>query len=542
MNVSYTYTDPKQSAMGAYEGASRTSQEIALWTPASLSADRDLLPDKPMLDARAKEQIRNDGYAAGGVHIHQDSIVGGRFLLNSKPNLRILRSFNKAFDEQWAVEFQEEFEARFHLYAESSENWLDASRHNTFTELVRLAVGIDVYSGEVLATAEWLRDAGRPYHTAIQMVDVDRLSNPAGVPETKRIRGGIESNKFGAPTVFHIRMAHPSDWDDHNAYWWKPVPIRKPWGRQQVIHLFEQRRPDQSRGVSDIVSVLKQMRMTRKYQDIVLQNAVVNATYAAIIESELPPDAAYPQLGEGGSSTWAQQYMAQIAAYAGGSKNLHIDGVKIPHLYPGTKLRMVNPGNPGGVGTNYEASLLRHIAASFGLSYEQFSRDYTKTNYSSARASMGETWKRMQARKRTVADKFASSISNLLLEELVNRGDVPLPAGVKPSFYYEGQNKDALGQCSWVGASRGQIDELKETQAAILRLNNNLSTLEEESSRLGKDFREVLTQRSREKRMIDELGLATKPQELVKPDTIDTPEQDGEDQETDEDTNNDSTE
>jgi len=533
--MSVEYTPPQQLGIGgAYEGASRTAQEIALWQPASLSADRDLLPEKPLLDARAKDQIRNDGYASGGVHIHQDSIVGGRFLLNAKPNLRILQSFNKGFDEKWSVEFQEEVEARFHVYAESPDNWLDAARLNTFTELVRLAVGIDVYSGEILATAEWIRDGGRPYNTAIQMVDVDRLSNPSGVPETKRIRGGVETNKYGAPIAYHIRMAHPSDWDDQNAYWWKRVPVRKPWGRQQVIHLFEQRRPDQSRGVSDMVSVLKQMKMTRKYQDIVLQNAVINATYAATIESELPPDAVYPQLGEGGSGTWAQQYMQQIAAYSGASKNLHIDGVKIPHLYPGTKLKMVNAGTPGGVGTNYEASLLRHIAASLGLSYEQFAHDYTQTNYSSARASMVETWKRMQSRKRTVADKFASSIYNLFLEELVNRGDLPLPSGVGPVFFYTGQNKDALAQATWVGASRGQIDELKETQAAILRIDNNLSTLEEESARLGKDFREVLSQRSREKRILEEMGLNVVATQLAAPSTVKDPEsgEDNEDKDT----------
>jgi capsid protein len=28
---------------------------------------------------------------------------------------------------------------------------------------------------------------------------------------------------------------------------------------------------------------------------------------------------------------------------------------------------------------------------------------------------------------------------------------------------------EAMSRCDWIGASRGQIDELKETQAAILR-------------------------------------------------------------------------
>jgi lambda family phage portal protein len=256
-----------------------------------------------------------------------------------------------------------------------------------------------------------------------------------------------------------------------------------------------------------MVAALKQMKMTQKYQDIVLQNAVVNATYAATIESELPADAVYPQLGEGSGATWAEQYMQQLAVYAGASKNLHLDGVKIPHLYPGSKLKLQNAGNPGGVGDMFEQSLLRHIAATLGLSYEQFSRDYTQTTYSSARASMLETWKRMMSRKRAVADRFASSIYRLFLEELINKGDVPLPSGIGPDVFYEGQNGDALTQCSWVGASRGQIDELKETQAAVMRIESGLSTYEEECARLGRDFRDVFRQQAREKKMREDMGL-----------------------------------
>jgi lambda family phage portal protein len=500
----------QQDALGgAYEGASRTSQEIALWSPASKSADADLLHEKTLLDARARDRIRNDGYISGATRIHQDSIVGGKFLLNAKPNLMVLSRFSPAFDETWEMEFQEEVEARFELYADSNENWLDAARKNNFTELVRLAVGIDMYSGEVLSTAEWLRDGGRPYSTAVQMIDVDRLSDPYDAPlySNTRIRRGVEINRYGQPVAYHIRLAHPSDIYDKESYRWKRVVARKPWGRQQVIHIYEQNRPDQSRGVSDMVSALKQMKMTQKYQDIVLQNAVVNATYAATIESELPADAVYPQLGEG-NGNWAEQYMSQIAAYAGGSKNLHIDGVKIPHLFPGTKLKMQSAGNPGGVGDMFEMSLLRHIAAALGLSYEQFSRDYTQTNYSSARASMLETWKRMQSRKRMIADRFANSIYTLFVEELINKGDLPLPAGVGADVFYQGQNKDAFCQCSWVGASRGQIDELKETQAAVMRIESGLSTYEEECSRLGRDFRDVFKQQAREKAMRENLGLA----------------------------------
>ncbi|MGH9929509.1 MAG: phage portal protein, partial [Pyrinomonadaceae bacterium] len=66
---------------------------------------------------------------------------------------------------------------------------------------------------------------------------------------------------------------------------------------------------------------------------------------------------------------------------------------------------------------------------------------------------------------------------------------------------------DAYSACEWIGASRGQIDELKETQAAVLRIRNNLSTYEDEMARLGKDWRQALRQRKREQDMLKEFGL-----------------------------------
>jgi lambda family phage portal protein len=498
----------QESIGGAYEGASRTSQEIAMWSPSNLSADKEISQSKNMVDARAKDMVKNDGYIAGAVDTHKDSIVGSQFTLNAKPNLNILNKVSPGFDEAWLEAFQQDVEAQFALWAESPDGWPDASRISTFTGLVRLAVGMGVYTGEVLASAEWITARGKPFKTSIQMIDVDRLSNPGGVTDTSTLVGGIEKDRFGAPIAYHIRSAHPSDWTNTDAYKWKRVKSRKYWGRRQIIHIFEPNRANQTRAVSAMVSTLKEMKMTKKYQDVVLQNAVLNATFAATIESELPTDVTFDQLGagnEGGNA--AANYMAQVGAYAGSSNNMKIDGAKIPHLWPGQKLSLQNTGNPGGVGDKFEQSLLRHVAASLGLSYEQFAKDFTQTNYSSARASMGETHKYMMSRKKMIADRFASTIYQLWFEEALNDGRILLPVGVSPSIFYEGQNKDALTNATWIGASMSQIDPIKETKAALMRIQGGISTYEIESAKLGSDFRDIFAQQQRENKIIKSRDL-----------------------------------
>lgn len=487
----------------AYEGASRVSRELAGYSPAIRSADADLLPNKREADARTRDTTRNDAYVQGGATLRKDNIVGSYYMLNAKPVTTVL--FGKE-DSKWEDEFQEEVEEKFGLWAESFDNWPDAARQNTLTGQVRMAVDQHTVYGEVLASAEWLRDEPRPFRTALQMIDTDRLSTPPEFIGDKNVRMGVRRNQFGAPQGYYVRMSHPSDWLSADSYNWKYIPIRKPWGRLQMLHIFDQMRPDQSRGIALMVAALSEMKMTKNFRKMVLQNAVLNATYAATIESDLPTEAIFAQLGGGDMSAERIQeaisgyiggHFDSIGQYVGGSKNLKIDGLKIPHLPPGSKLHLQGAGQGGPLGSEFEQSLLRHIAAALNVSYEQLSRDYSKTNYSSARAAMNETYKAMLSIKRSVADRYASTAYSLWLEEALNKGAITSLRRNMPSFY-EGQFKDAYCACDWVGASRGQVDELKETQAAILRLNNGLSTLEQEHARLGQDWRKQMRQMKRE--------------------------------------------
>ena len=488
---------------GAYDGAAQFDKQLTTWAPPLQSADAEILPDKGILDARSRDLSRNDAYIQGGAQLHKDSIVGSMYLLNAKPNAAIL-----GWTEERTEAFQIEVEAKFQTWAESPHKWVDAARQNDLTELIRLAVGVYTFGGEVLATAEWSSNARREFRTMIQMVDTDRLQTPMEHMHNPRIRGGIRHDAYGARQSAFIRVRHPHDFTnmvvDQLAY--KQVGFHKPWGRPQVLHIREQKRVDQTRAVSEIAAGLREIAITRKFRDVTLQNAVVNATYAASIESELPSEVVFQQLGGGNISEqitdYASNYLAAVNEYVGSSKNMKIDGVKVPHLFPGTKLQMRPAGQPGGIGQDFEQSLLRYIAASLNVSYEELSRDYTKTNYSSARAAMMQTWRFMQSRKKIVADEMANTIYRLWLEEAIN-GDMleSFPASEAGILYtndHQNMMFDALTRADWIGAARGQIDELKETQAAVLRIKYGLSTHEDELARLGKDWRKVYVQLERE--------------------------------------------
>lgn len=495
---------------GGLEGAERTSRETVNWNVANVPPDRAINSVKEPADARAKDMVINDGYARGAVQSHMDSIVGANYKLNAKIAWKAIPGATK----EWANEAQEVIEQRFALIAESDACYLDAAGMNTFTGMIRLGVAGFIMTGEVLATSEWDKSAGRPLKTCFQMIDPARLKNPDWGMDDANLRRGVKVDNRGKPLGYYIQKSHPNafypgQWDMLDfAY----IPAVKPWQRRQVFHIIEQLFPDQHRGVADMVSALKRMRMTKHLQEVVLQNAVINATYCAAIESEMPTAEMIVAMGGDASSPEALNqaigaYLAGLTKYLAGAENIALDGAMIPHLYPGTKLNMKTLGTPGGIGTDFEASLLRHTAAGLGMDYAEFSRDYSKMSYATAKLSDSKTQRGMKSRKKMVADRFASGMYTNILEEFIAQGEVPLPRGFTRDDYYRPLMREAFSRAAWIGQGTGQIDELKETQAAILRIKAGFSTYEIEIGRLGEDYRDIFEQRAIEEGIIAEHKL-----------------------------------
>lgn len=490
---------------GGFEGADRLSRSMSSWYPNYESADSALLPEKDLLDARSADLMRNDGYFTGAADKYRDSIVGAQFHLNSDPMWRVL-----GFSEDWADEFQQEVEERFSLYADSSENWVDASGQNNLTSLLRLATGGSYFiHGEVLAVAEYIDD-GRPWSTAIQLVDPARLSNPHGMPDSQFLRGGKRLDRNGRCYAGWIRKAHPFDvtqsFEDAT---WRSINASLPWGRKQLIHHVKQQRISQSRGIGLMVSALKEIRTRRKLSDVELQNVVLNSVYAASLESDLPAEIAAEILGADSGETEGgyENLVAKHQAYFSG-KNVYMDGVKVPVLPPGTKLNMQRSTTNANSNFSFEKSLLRYMARPLGMSYEELTGDFTSTNFASAKAALGESWKSYNGTKAEMVDPVATDIFALFLEEEISKGRIhSLPKGFGLREFYTGNNKAALTNCSWLGAPRPEIDPEKERRADIMGLAAGTFTFEEICAKRGKDWRQVLRQRSREQKFIESLGL-----------------------------------
>jgi lambda family phage portal protein len=179
-----------------------------------------------------------------------------------------------------------------------------------------------------------------------------------------------------------------------------------------------------------------------------------------------------------------------------------MSGASVIPLMPGDEMQSFTPNSPNANFEPFMTFVLRQVAAGLNMPYELLVKDFSKTNYSSARAALMEAWRFFRGKRKWLSDNFCTPAYILWLEERVNAGKID---GLTPTEFYA--NWYAYARCRWIGPGRGWIDPVKEALAAELRMDNNISTLEDECAEQGGDWEEKLEQRAFERRRMTELGI-----------------------------------
>ncbi|WP_254436885.1 phage portal protein [Ruegeria arenilitoris] len=455
--------------------------------PSVLAPDAEIGPGRERITARTRDLVRNNGWAAGAVSKEVDAIIGANFRPLCKPDWRAL-----GLDPDWAKEFKEVLEARWRNYADDPRKLADTTRAQTVSQMFGTAYRGYMLEGEALGVINWR--VRRQTHTTLRLVDPDLLSNPQNVGDTHRRRGGVDLTSYGAASAYNFRQGHPNTtWSDIDGFRWKRIRREGRNGRPQVIHFFDKLRDGQTRGVSRLAPIVEKLRMEDHYSKVELQAAVINAVLAAFIKSPMGPDAVDEIFGDGDSKNILAMQSDRADFY--NENKIRLGGSRVTMLYPNDEIGMVQTSRPAAQFADFEAAVLRHIASGLGISYEQLASDWSKTNYSSARAAMIEIWRGWTARRISFAQGFCQLYFMAWLEEQIMDGHVPLPSSA-PDFY---ENWTAYARAKWIGPGKGFVDPVKEAQAAAMRVALGMSTLEEEAAELtGTDFADNIEQIKRE--------------------------------------------
>lgn len=493
----------------AYDAAGWDMEETQGWNAWLASPDIENNFNRNIVVARIRDLVRNDGWAAGAITRLTDSVIGGDLRLVATPRWKALSDLSgiTAFDAVWAREFSSQAQSLWRWWGSEHDvgRWCDAARRHTIGQLFRLAFRHKLVDGEALAALGWIPErigAGKArYATAVQLIDPDRLSNPQLQIDTKYRRAGIEIDDWDAPVAYWIRQAHQGDWFNAAAtVTWDRFPRENDFGRPVILHHYDSDRAGEHRPPGGVLKpIVARMKMLARYDAVEVQAAVVNAIFSAYIESPFDHNQVAEAMGENGEVSAYQEGRSEFHR----QRNLNLGGARVPTLYPGEKIQAVDSKRPHSNYDAFQHAVLRNCASAVGISAEQMTQDWSQTNYSSARAALLEAWRTMARMRIDFATGFASPIYGAVLEEAMDRGDLPLPAQA-PDFL---EARAAYGACRWMGPPRGWIDPVREAQAAVLRMDGGLSTLEIECAEQGLDWEEVIAQRRIEVQAFRDAGL-----------------------------------
>jgi lambda family phage portal protein len=486
----------------AFESSSPNSQELGNYWPALHSADSAVLPDRALTVARTHDLVRNDPTAAAAVNRLVDMLVGAAIRMAARPDPEAL-GFDRQDKEQRLIvrQLARQMDKEFRLFLKDPAKRCDAQRRLTGQGLFRLAARTYSTLNETCAAMMWKPDPFGRYATCVMMIDPERLSNPNDMPDLNNLRGGIDFTDDGEPLAYHVREAHPGDYFQvQKALKWTRVPRQTAWGRPVFIHGFEPEREGQSRAISPFACLVPLLRMIARYAQLELNNAAVNAMMAAFLTSNLPPDVAAQQMTPGSASI-ADKRLSHYAKHPP-----HIAGVRIPVLQIGDEIKMNDASRPTTSFPLFLTAFLQRVASARGISYEQLSMDWSKTNYSSARAALNEVWRTTTRLFAQFTEQVLDPIRYCQVEEAFDRGYLVAPDGAPdfwdlPAAYLNGR---------WIGPGRGYVDPTKEAEGANMRIDGLLSTLQDEVATQGLDFEELLDQAEFEQEELASRNLTRK--------------------------------
>ncbi len=464
---------------GGYSGASRDRLRSS-WVPSGASADEVLLDELSDLRERSRDLIRNDGVAAGALSTTTDNVVG----TGLRPQSRVDKKSLGMTDEQ-AEEFQRTAERIWERWSP----YADRLCRLSFWEMQELVMNQILMNGDVIVLNQQLDRPWRPYYLALNVIEADRLATPSDMIGNKNIRKGVEIDDAGEPIAYWICKNHPGDTTylrrgllDSQEY--IRIPARNEFGRLIVNHLYHIKRPGQSRGEPFFAPVINKFKDLNGYLEAELVAARVCACFSVFIKKENSEDVA------DGSVDSTESDGTRLQKLAPG---------RIDHLAPGESIESFMPQRPGAQFDPFVEKCLRFIGAGLGLPYELIFKDFSKTNYSSARAALIEARRFFKREQKFLAEKFCQPTWENLMDEAVLRGELQAENYFARHYDYT--------RSTWTAPGWGYIDPVKEITAAKEAIKGNISTAADECAAHGKDWEEVYEQRAREEAKRKQLGL-----------------------------------
>lgn len=326
-----------------YEAAS-VGRRTQGWRRTAGDANAVNAKDLATLREHARDLARNNGQMAQALRTIANHTVGWGIVAKAVPA-------NEHVANPWRV------------WAETTE--CDADGRTNLAGLQKLVMRTVAESGECLVRRRWRRiEDGYAIPMQLQVLEPDHLdTNKNGaLPGGGQIINGVEFDALGERVAYWLFPTHPGA--SNGRLLFEPA---KRYPAADILHVFERTRPGQVRAVSWFAPIILPAKDLDEYGDAQLMKQKI-AACLSVITTDV--DGSGAPLGEADDTSNPGTDMLEPGA--------------IIQAKPGQSIEVVQPPavNDYAAFTTVEN---RKLAKGLGLTYEDYTGDYSGVNFSSAR-------------------------------------------------------------------------------------------------------------------------------------------------------------
>lgn len=453
------------------------------WIPTRLFDNSSEAREREFIAERAVDLVNNDPHAAGIVDTFATTVIGAGL----RPNLaldreilglstskieKIQKEQLRNFDEWWPI--------------------ADAFDQLSFGAIQYLCLRNAVQFGEYIVLIRMLNDPARPFAMACQVVHPLRLKTPTDITNPL-VRDGVETDKAGNIEAYWIKKTGTGikAYDNGSKNF---IRFRRKAGhRWQVIHRYVVQDSDQVRGYSLFGPAKKQLRDLNDYLDAELISNIVTASFALFIETVGDPLNMAQNFGtitetgyKSDNSTYDQRYQEMVPG-------------QIMYGNEGEKPHAIAANRPGTTFEPFTKIIKKAISQSMNIPYPVLFKDFDGMNFASYRSAMLEAWRVFQMMRTRMGEDLCQPCFDMLQEEAYLKNQLTVR-----DFYGHGR---ALTKAQWIGPPKGQIEPIKEINADILAIQNNLKSRTQSCIERGTVFENVTDLLEKEQATMGAKGL-----------------------------------
>jgi lambda family phage portal protein len=493
----------KALGRGGYDAADRGRREVMTWLPGRHDADGDTLRDLPRLRELCADAVRNTPIIAGAIHTMESHVIADGLTRQAKINARMA-----GISEDQARQTEEQVEDYWRLWSES--HLSDVRRQLPFKQKQKLQYRSSLENGDAFSILTRRNITTNGFALQLQDVEADRISNPHRKFDTNEIAGGVERTKQGAPFRYHLSDAHPGSRAKRSQSWRAINAYQATTGLPNIIHVTKPLRIGQTRGIPFAAPILILSKTLARYTDAEMMGALINAMLTVFLEPGENSSSIDGEILDNFTSASPQPIGSR------GEQGYELGNGVIIDLEQGDKVHTVDPTRPNVAFDAFTVSIMRQMGVAVGLPYEVLIKHFT-ASYAAARASLLEAARTYENERAWFVASYCEPIARVFLWELFSSGKVSAPG-----YFTDPLIRAAYNGALWNGkGTMGQIDPLREINAAEKRINLGISTYSEVTAEMtGGDWEAKHTQLLKENEMIKELFSPTKKEDKPLDDTV----------------------